>query len=107
MKANLFSKDITTDKPLNVTPGEPISEYAAVIGVSDDPRVIDAGRRFSAAIDGGFVSDFEKSEHQVRLGHADQPDKIPENQALKLDMAEKYNTKSPAEISPSTARHIR
>lgn len=31
----------------------------------------------------------------------DQPDKIPENQALKLAMAEKYNTKSPAEISPS------
>ena len=60
MKANLFSKDITTDKPLNVTPGEPISEYAAIIGVSDDPRVIDAGRRFSAAIDDGFVSDFEK-----------------------------------------------
>ncbi|HIX92706.1 MAG TPA: hypothetical protein H9681_07500 [Firmicutes bacterium] len=102
MKANLFSKDITTDKPLNVTPGEPISEYAAVIGVSDDPRVIDAGRRFSAAIDGGFVSDFEKSEHQVRLGHADQPDKMAHvSTFIVIDgfvyMTYYANTKEPSE----------
>lgn len=76
MSDKFFSEDFVSAKELVYTPGEPITDPAAVIGVSEDEEIIRKGEAFARELDEGFVSDFEKSEELVREGKVDAADRM-------------------------------
>lgn len=102
MNGSFFSDDYVSENELVYTPGEPITDPAAVIGVSEDAEVIRKGEEFANEIDAGFVSDFEKSEELVKAGKADAYDRMAHVSTFAVIDGTVYmtyyaNTKEPSE----------